>query len=326
MKTVRMLAVLAAAAPLALAAHAPDAQAQPWPAKSVKIVVPFTPGSATDIIARALAERLQPVFVHPIIVENRPGAGGTIGAAVVAQSPPDGYTLLVQSSGHTVNPHIYTSLGYDTLRDFAGVTTLVTLPNVLIVAPSKGYKSVAELVAVAKAKPGALNYASAGTGSATHMNAEKFRAAAGIQALHVPMKGTPEAITETIAGRVDWFFAPLVSAGPMIKDGKAVALAVGTSRRAANLPDVPTTVEAGVPGSDYTFWIGLFAPAKTPREIVDKLQQDVARVMASTEMKERLATLGAEAWTMPSTQFDDYVAKELAANAAIVGAAGIKPN
>jgi tripartite-type tricarboxylate transporter receptor subunit TctC len=325
MKTVRMIAALAVAS-LAVAMHAPAAQAQPWPAKSVKIVVPFTPGSATDIIARTLAERLQPVLVHPIIVENRPGAGGTIGAAVVAQSPPDGYTLLVQSSGHTVNPHIYTSLGYDTLRDFASVTPLVTLPNVLIVAPSKGYKSVADVVAAAKAKPGALNYASAGTGSATHMNAEKFRAAAGIQAVHVPMKGTPEAITETIAGRVDWFFAPLVSAGPMIKDGKAVALAVGTSRRAANLPDVPTTVEAGVPGSDYTFWIGLFAPAKTPREIVDKLQQEVVRVMASTEMRERLATLGAEAWTMPSAQFDDYVAKELAANAAIVGAAGIKPN
>ena len=177
----------------------------------------------------------------------------------------------------------------------------------LIVSPAKGYKSVAELVAAAKAKPGALNYASAGTGSATHMNSEKFRAAAGIVAVHVPMKGTPEAITETIAGRVDWFFAPLISAGPMIKDGKAVALAVGTSRRAANLPDVPTTLEAGVPNSDYTFWIGLFAPAKTPRDIVDKLQAEVVKVMASPEMKERLATLGAEAWTMGPTQFDDYV-------------------
>jgi tripartite-type tricarboxylate transporter receptor subunit TctC len=312
---------------LALAAtFALVAQAQPFPSKPIKVVVPFTPGSATDIIARTLGERLQASLGQPIVVENRPGAGGTIGALVVAQSPPDGYTLLVQSSGHTVNPHIYTSLGYDTLKDFASVTPLVTLPNVLIVSPAKGYKSVGELVAAAKAKPGALNYASAGTGSATHMNSEKFRAAAGIVAVHVPMKGTPEAITETIAGRVDWFFAPLVSAGPMIKDGKAVALAVGTSRRAANLPDVPTTVEAGVPNSDYTFWIALFAPAKTPREIVDKLQAEVVKVMASPEMKERLAALGAEAWTMSPAQFDDYVKLELGANASIVSGAGIKPN
>ena len=320
MKIARLLA-LAVAATVALAVHA-----QPYPSKAVKVVVPFTPGSATDIIARALGERLQASLGQPIVVENRPGAGGTIGALVVAQSPPDGYTLLVQSSGHTVNPHIYTSLGYDTLKDFASVTPLVTLPNVLIVSPAKGYKTVGDLVAAAKAKPGALNYASAGTGSATHMNSEKFRAAAGIVAVHVPMKGTPEAITETIAGRVDWFFAPLISAGPMIKDGKAVALAVGTSRRAANLPDVPTTVEAGVPNSDYTFWIALFAPAKTPREIVDKLHDEVVKVMASPEMKERLATLGAEAWTMGSAPFDDYVKQELAANASIVSAAGIKPN
>ena len=320
MKIARLLA-LALAATFALVVHA-----QPFPSKPIKVVVPFTPGSATDIIARTLGERLQASLGQPIVVENRPGAGGTIGALVVAQSPPDGYTLLVQSSGHTVNPHIYTSLGYDTLKDFAAVTPLVTLPNVLIVSPAKGYKSVGELVAAAKAKPGALNYASAGTGSATHMNSEKFRAAAGIVAVHVPMKGTPEAITETIAGRVDWFFAPLISAGPMIKDGKAVALAVGTSRRAANLPDVPTTVEAGVPNSDYTFWIGLFAPAKTPRDIVDKLHAEVVKVMASPEMKERLATLGAEAWTMGPTQFDDYVKLELGANAAIVSNAGIKPN
>jgi len=320
MKIARLLAVALLAAAVA------PLHAQTYPSKPVKVVVPFTPGSATDIIARALGERLQASLGQPIIVENRPGAGGTIGAALVAQSPPDGYTLLVQSSGHTVNPHIYASLGYDTLKDFASVTPLVTLPNVLIVSPAKGYKTVGDLVAAAKAKPGALNYASAGTGSATHMNSEKFRAAAGIVAVHVPMKGTPEAITETIAGRVDWFFAPLISAGPMIKDGKAVALAVGTSRRAANLPDVPTTVEAGVPNSDYTFWIALFAPAKTPREIVDKLHDEVVKVMASPEMKERLATLGAEAWTMGSAPFDDYVKQELAANASIVSAAGIKPN
>ena len=189
--------VLALAAACASTLLAPAASAQPsWPSKPVKLVVPFTPGSATDIIARAVGERLQPVLGQPVVVENRPGAGGTVGSALVAQAAPDGYTLLVQSSGHTVNPHIYATLSYDTLRDFAGVTPLVQLPNVLIVAPSKGYRSVAELVAAAKARPGALNYASAGSGSATHMNSEKFRAAAGIDALHIPMKGTPEAITD----------------------------------------------------------------------------------------------------------------------------------
>jgi tripartite-type tricarboxylate transporter receptor subunit TctC len=326
MRTLRsVVATLAALLAAALAFSAP-AHAQTWPSKPVKIIVPFTPGSATDIIARTLAERLQASMGQPFVIENRAGAGGTIGAAAVAQSAPDGYTLLVQSSGHTVNPHIYTNLPYDTLRDFAGVTPLVTLPNVLIVSPEKGYKSVRDLVAAAKAKPGALNYASAGTGSATHMNSEKFRVAAGIDAVHVPMKGTPEAITETIAGRVDWFFAPLVSAGPMIKDGKAVALGVGTLRRSGLLPDVPTTIEAGVPGSDYTFWIGLFAPAKTPRDIVDRLQQEVVKVMNTPGTRERFASLGAEVWLLPPAPFDDYVARELSANASIVKAAGIKPN
>ena len=315
-----MPALLVASA-FAFAVHA-----QPYPSKPVKIVVPFPAGSAIDDIGRALAERLQASLGQPFVIENRPGAGGTIGAAVVAKSPSDGYTLLLQSAGHTVNPHIYASLGYDTLKDFSAVTPLATLPNVLIASPAKGYRSVADLVASAKARPGATTYASAGVGSVTHMNAERFRAAASINAVHAPTKGMPEAIADTVAGRADWFFAPLVFAGPVIKDGRAVALAVGTPRRVASLPGVPTTLEAGVPNSDYTFWIGLFAPARTPRDVVDKLHAEVARIMASPEMKERLASLGAEAWTMGSTPFDDYVRQEVATNASIVGAAGIKPN
>jgi len=318
MKAVRMLALLLASA-FALAVHA-----QPFPSKPVKVVVPFTPGSATDIIARALGERLQASLGQPIVVENRPGAGGTIGAAVVAQSPPDGYTLLVQSSGHTVNPHIYSSLGYDTLRDFASVTPLVTLPNVLIVSPAKGYKSVGDLVAHAKMHPGALNYASAGTGSATHMNSEKFRAAAGIVAVHVPMKGTPEAITETIAGRVDWFFAPLTGALPLIKDGKLQALAVSTAKRSPSLPDVPTTVEAGVPGSDYTFWVGMIVPAATPAPVIKRLHEEVLKALANPEVKERMAKLGADAFTMEPAAFNAYIKSEMDAAAVIAKAANLK--
>jgi tripartite-type tricarboxylate transporter receptor subunit TctC len=320
----KLLKLLVAA--IGLAASIASAQTPGYPNKIIHIIVPFSPGSATDIIARTIADKLSSSLGQPVVVENRPGAGGTIGAGVVAASAPDGYTLLVQSSGHTVNPHIYTTLTYDTLRDFAGVTTLVNLPNALIIAPSKGIKSVQELVAAAKAKPGQLNYASAGSGSATHMNAEKFRAAAGFDAVHIPFKGTPEGITEVIAGRVDYFFAPMVAALPMIKDGKVLALAVGSAKRSSVLPDVPTTVEAGVAGSDYNFWIGMLVPAKTPRDIVTRLNQEVLKALQAPDVIERLSKLGAEPLTMSPEQFDAYIREELAANARIVKAAGIKAN
>jgi tripartite-type tricarboxylate transporter receptor subunit TctC len=321
MKLLKMLVAVAA-----LFASIASAQTPSYPNKIVHIIVPFSPGSATDIISRTIADKLSASLGQPVVVENRPGAGGTIGAGVVAASAPDGYTLLVQSSGHTVNPHIYSNLTYDTLRDFAGVTTLVNLPNALIIAPSKGIRSVQELVAAAKAKPGQFNYASAGSGSATHMNAEKFRVAAGFDAVHIPFKGTPEGITEVIAGRVDYFFAPLVSALPMIKDGKVIALAVGSAKRSSVLPDVPTTVEAGVAGSDYNFWIGMLVPAKTPRDIVARLNQETLKALQAPEVRERLSKLGAEPMPMSPEQFDAYIREELAANARIVKAAGIKAN
>jgi tripartite-type tricarboxylate transporter receptor subunit TctC len=297
-----------------------------YPAKPVKIIVPFSPGSATDIIARAIGDKLAASLGQPVIVENRPGAGGTIGAGTVASAAPDGYTLLVTSSGHTVNPHIYANLTYDTLHDFAGVTTLANLPNVLIVAQSKGIRSVQQLITTAKAKPGQLNYASAGTGSATHMNAEKFRLAAGIDAQHIPFKGTPEGITEVIAGRVDYFFAPMVSALPIIKDGKVLALAVGSAKRSSVLSNVPTTLEAGVPNSDYNFWVGMLAPAKTSRNIVDRINRDVVKALQSPEVKERLASLGAEPMPMAPEKFDSYIREEYVANAKIVKAAGMQAN
>jgi tripartite-type tricarboxylate transporter receptor subunit TctC len=286
--------------------------------------VPFTPGSTTDIIARGVTDRLAVGLGQPVVVENRSGAGGTIGAAVVAKADPDGYTVLVHSSSHTVNPATYESLPFDTLRDFAGVTPLASLPNVLIISPAKNIRSVKELIAAAKAKPGSMNYASAGAGSATHLNAEKFRIQAGIDAVHVPFKGSPEAITEVMTGRVDYYFSPVAPVLSQIKEGKVVALAVGSPKRSSVLPDVPTTAEAGVPGSEYNFWIGMLVPAKTPREIVNRLYQETQKALASAEVKERFAKLGAEPMPMTPEQFDAYIKEELAANTKLVKAAGIK--
>jgi tripartite-type tricarboxylate transporter receptor subunit TctC len=301
-----------------------SAQSNAWPkAGTIRFIVPFTPGSGTDVVARILAEKLGPALGTQIVIENRPGAGGTLGAAVVAKAAPDGYTFLIHSSGHLVNPAIYPKLPYDTLKDFDGVTTLANLPNVLVVSPAKGYKDVQDLVAKAKAQPDALNYASAGNGSATHMNAEKFRVAANIKAVHVPFRGTPEALTETISGRMDWFFAPLVSALPLVKEGRLKALAVGTAQRSPVLPDVPSIVEAGLPDAVYTFWVGLFAPAKTPPDIVARIHDETLKVLATPEMKERLEKLGATPMPMTQAAFDKYLVDETASVGRLVKAANI---
>ena len=297
-----------------------------WPrGQPIKLIVPFTAGSGTDVVARLLAEKLGPVLDTTIVVDNRAGAGGTLGAALVAKAPADGYTLLVHSAGHLVNPALYPNLSYDTIKDFAGVTALASLPNVLVTTPGR-FKDVRDLVEQARSKPGTLNYGSAGNGSATHMNAEVFRFAAGIQAQHVPFKGTPEALNEVMAGRIDWFFAPMVSALSLVQSGKLKALAVGTAKRSDVLPQVPTTVEAGVPGSEYLFWVGLFAPAKTPAPTVDRLQVQVASIMTSPEMKERLDKLGAEPFVLAPAVFDKFIVDETAKSQQIVRAAGIKLN
>jgi tripartite-type tricarboxylate transporter receptor subunit TctC len=297
-----------------------------WPrGQAIKLIVPFTAGSGTDVVARLLGEKLGPALDTTIVVDNRAGAGGTVGAAVVAKAPADGYTLLVHSAGHLVNPALYPNLSYDTIKDFAGVTALASLPNVLVTAPGH-FNDVRDLVEQARNKPGAFNYGSAGNGSATHMNAEVFRFAAGIQAQHIPFKGTPEALNEVVAGRIDWFFAPMVSALSLVQSGKLKALAVGTAKRSDVLPQVPTTAEAGVPGSEYLFWVGLFAPAKTPAPIVDRLQLEVARIMTSTEMRERLDKLGAEPFVMTPAAFNKFVVDETAKSQQIVRAAGIKLN
>ena len=300
------------------------AVAQGYPTKPIKFMVPFTAGSGTDIIARTVADTMSRSLGQPIIIDNKPGAGGTIGAAQVARSEPDGYTVLIHSSGHALNPAIYPNLPYDTVRDLTGVTPIAALPNVMVVSPQRGWKTVADVVAAAKARPGQLNYASAGVGSATHLNAEKFRLQAGIEAVHVPFKGTPEALSDVIGGRNDWFFAPLSSALPLIRDGKLQALAVSTPERSPSLPDVPTTVEAGVPGSDYTFWVGMFVPAATPPAVVRRLHEEVLKALANADVKERLGKLGADAFTLSPDAFNVYVRTEMQTAAKIAKAASLK--
>ncbi len=313
------------AATLAAGSSLPAFAQSDWPKdKTITFVVPFTAGSGTDVIARTVAEKLGPILGAQIVIDNKTGAGGTVGAALVAKAPSDGYTMLVHSSGHVVNPALYPKLSYDTLKDFDGISPLASLPNVIVVSPSKGYKDVADLVAKAKAQPGVLNYASAGNGSATHMNAEKFRVATGVQAQHVPYRGTPEALTETASGRIDWFFAPLVSALPLIQSGRLQALAVSTATRSPLLPNVPSISEAGFANAAYTFWVGLFVTAKTPKPIVQKLHAGVMSVLAMPDVKERLEKLGAAAMPMQQDAFEKYLDAETLAAAQLVKAAGIR--
>jgi len=297
---------------------------QGYPTRPVKIVVPFTAGSATDILARTFGQKLSEIWGQPVIIENHLGAGGTIGAAIVAKAPPDGYTLLVHSAAQAYNPSIYPNLSYDTAKDFVEIVPLAGQPNVLVVAPATGYKTVNDLIAAAKKKPGELNFASAGTGSGTHINAEKFRLAAGIDVVHIPYKGTPEAITDTMTGRVTYFFSPISAALPNVREGKLVALGVSTAKRSSALPGVPTIAESGLAGFDYNLWVGMFAPAGTPVDIVDKINRDVGRVLQTPEAKERLAALGAEAMPMSPAEFRKFVRDEIDDAAKVIKAAGIK--
>lgn len=322
-KTFRLaLAALSCAA--ALLPLAASAQAG-YPNKPIRVIVPFPAGSTTDIIARAITDKMSASLGQPIVVDNRGGASGTIGQAAVATAAADGYTLLIHSSSHTVSPSTFAKLPFDTVADFTGITPISSLSNVLVISPSKGYKNLGELLAAARAKPGSLNFASAGQGSATHLNAEKFKMAAKIDATNIPFKGSAEAVTEVIAGRVDYYFSPVAPVIGQIKAGQLQALAVGSPQRASALPDVPTTAEAGVPGSEFNFWIGMMAPAKTPRDIVNRLHDEVLKALASPEVKERFAKVGADAWTLTPEQFDAYIKNEIASNAVLVKAAGLQP-
>lgn len=314
------LALAAAAATAPLAASAQGG----YPNKPIKVIVPFGAGSTTDIIARAIADKMGQSMGQQLVVENRGGASGTIGQAAVASAAPDGYTIMIHSSSHTVSPHTFAKLPFDTLADFTPITPISSTPNVLVISPSKNIKTLQDLLAAARANPGKMNFASAGQGSATHLNAEKFKLAAKIDAQNIPFKGSAEAVTEVMSGRVDYYFSPIAPVIGQIRNGQLVPLAVGSPKRAAALPEVPTTAESGVPGSEFNFWIGMFAPAKTPAAIVERLQDEVVKALATPEVKERFHVLGADAWTLEPKAFDAYIREEIRNNAGLVKAAGLE--
>ena len=318
----KLLNTLAA---LVVAAFALPLQAQNFPNKPVRLIISFTPGSSTDIIGRAVAAKLQEVWGQPVLAENRAGAGGTIGSKVVVDSPPDGYTLLSNSSAHVANPGIYAKMPYDTLKDFTNLAYLGGGPNVMITAPESGIKTLADFIKAAKAQPGKLNFASAGVGSATHFNIEKLLIATGTQVTHVPYKGTPEAMADTIANRVCCYWSPLNAALSQIQGGKAHPIAISSARRSSLLPNVPTVAEQGFPGFDFALWVGLYGPAGMPADIAAKINRDVNAALNSPDLKAQLNKLGTEINPMTIPQFNDYVKKEIEDTQKILTAAGIKP-
>jgi tripartite-type tricarboxylate transporter receptor subunit TctC len=309
---------------LALLLAAAAAAAQSYPSKPIRMVVPFTPGSATDIIARWIGPKLYEAWGQQVVVDNRPSAGGTVAGGIVARAIPDGHTLLLTSSSFAGSAALYPDFPYDTLKDFTGVMQIGSSPMILVVAPSLGVKSVKELIALAQQKPGQLNFSSSGFGSGTHVGGELFNLTAGINAVHVPYKGTAEALNDTITGRIQFFVASAVVAVPMIRNGRLLALGVTTKDRMAALPDVPTIAEAALPGFDYDGWYGLIAPARTPRAIVNQLSKEVGRILRLPEIAERLASQGATPKPTTPEEFDAMVRNEIVMRSRVLKAAGAK--
>jgi tripartite-type tricarboxylate transporter receptor subunit TctC len=316
------LAIFAAASILVTAATGP-ALAQAWPTKTVRVIVPFSAGSATDIVPRTVFDHVSAQVGQTFLVENRTGGGTTVGTSAVAKSDPDGHTILVHSNALVTTPAIQANSPYDPVQDFAGITPLGNVPLVLVIAPEKNIKTLQNLVAAAKAKPGSINYAAAGIGTPPHLTMERFRLAAGFEGQLVPFRGAPEALTEVMTGRVDVYFCPITPAMPFIRDGKLLALAVSSSKRASALPDVPTTVEAGYPNSDFDFWIGTFVPKQTPRNLVARIHQETVKGLENPAVKEKLAKLGAEPMIMTPEDFDARIAKEAPLALTLAKAAGI---
>jgi len=300
--------------------------AQSWPAaRQIRAVVPFSAGSTIDILGRIVLDPLSRQLGQTIVVENRGGAGGSIGAAQVAKSEPDGYTLLINAAAHSAAPAAYPNITYDPAKDFAGVAMFGVVPNVFTVAPTSGIKTLQELAAKLKAS-GSMTFSSAGVGSATHWAAERFLLSAGAKATHVPFRGGPEALTEVMTGRIDFCCIGIPSTLPLIQDGRLVPLAVSTTRRSMALPNVPTTFEAGFKDADYTFWNGMLVPAKTPRAIIERLHAETQRVLALPEVQAKFAPQGVESLPLKPAEIDAMIAKEIAGNLALAKAAGLKFN
>jgi len=296
-----------------------------YPGRPVRVVVPFTPGGQPDIVARLIGSKLVEFLGHQVVVDNRPGAGGVIGTRIVAAANPDGYTLLSVSAAHVVAPATRAKLGYDAARDFAGITQTASAAYLLVVSPSLNVKTLKELIALAQAKPKQLNYASAGTGSGTHFAAEMLKFAANIDVVHVPYRGVPESLTDTMTGRVQFFMSPLASGITLVRDGKLHALGVSSEKRIRAHPDIPTLAESGLPGFRWDSWAALFAPAKTPRTIVNKLNREVTRVLRLPDVEQRLIALGVEPTPTTPAQLDKFIAEQLVVAADLARKAGIKP-
>jgi tripartite-type tricarboxylate transporter receptor subunit TctC len=303
-------------------AHAADT----YPSRPIRMLVPFSAGSQTDILARWMGEKITDASGQQVVVDNRPSAGGTIASQYVLGANPNGYTLMMVSTGHAGNATLYSKLPYDTVKDFAGVTRVASVANLLVVAPSLGVRSVKELIALAKSKPGQINFSSAGVGSGTQINGEMFRLAAGIEATHVPYKGAPEALNEAIAGRVHFAFSPILVAAGQVQAGRALALAVSTAKRSAMFPNVPTVAEAGVPGFDYDQWYGLLASAKTPRPVIRTVNKEMVRVLNLPDIKERMLSQGATPTPTTPEEFDTFIRSEVKRFAKVLIAAGARIN
>jgi tripartite-type tricarboxylate transporter receptor subunit TctC len=298
--------------------------AETWPSRVIKAIIPFGAGSATDVVPRLVFDHLAIELGQSIVVENRPGAGGTVGTAAVAKAEPDGYTVLAHSSALTIAPAIFSNLAFDARRDLAGTLMIGSSANVMIVPASRPWKTIQDFIADAKAKPGSISFGSVGIGSATHVSGEKFRLAAGIEATHVPYRGGAEVISDLIAGRVDFYFCPLATALPLIHAGQVRALLVSTPKRVAELPDVPAPPDLGLKNADSTIWFGVFMPAKTPREIIDKFHDAGVKVLAEPAMQQSLKQLGVDPLPMAPSEIDDLVKRETASNMEVIKAAGIK--
>ena len=294
-----------------------------FPARPIRLIVPFTAGSATDLLSRRIALKMTDNWGQQVVVDNRGGGGGTLGSSIVAKATPDGYTLLVHSIAYAMSAALYTKLPFDPLTDLAGVSQIAVSTSLLVVAPTLGVKSVKELIALAKQRPGQLNFSSSGIGSGTHLNAEQFRFAAGIDVVHVPYKGVPEQLIDVMTGRVHYFLSPLVPALPFLRDGRLVPLAVSTARRTPVLPDVPTIAET-LPGYEFQAWFGVFAPARTPRPVVERISREIARIVELPDIKKQFLVQGEEGRPSSPEEFTRFVRAEIEKTRKIVKLAGIR--
>ena len=307
-------------------AHARTSSGAGYPTKPIRMIVPFTPGSATDIIARIITPKLAETWGRPVVVDNRPSAGGIVAFKIVAEALPDGHTLTTTGSNYAGAAALYAGkLPYDPVKDFAGVTQLASTPLILVVAPSLGAKSVKDLIALARSKPGQFSFGSTGLGSGPHYGAELFNLAADVKAVHVPYRGSPEAMTDIMAGRVHYMLSPVLSAVPLVRSGRLLALGVTTAQRASGVPEVPTIAEAGLDGFEYQGWYGVLAPGKTPRPIIRQLAAEITRVLETPDAKDRIASQGANAKSSTPEAFDKLVREEIVTRIKVWKAAGVKP-